>query len=212
MDSRVHPFSRYLASFLLASAAFIVFFAFAYGVAYLNYESISSHTSLIASSVEQFEHILVNFSCNPAVHIAASSRFDLIASKISLLEKRFGKTDYRLASLKINYSDLEYRHFLITERFNLECASDFMTIFFFYSNRNDALERRSERIGFILTALQRTHPDEVMIYSFDADLNSTLVRDLKERYEIDVVPVVVVNGGEPFVPRYLAELEAYLDE
>ena len=210
MDSRVHPLSRYLASFLLASVAFVVFFAFAYGVAYLNYESIGQHTNLIASSVEQFEHVLVNFSCDPAVHLASSSRFDLVASKLSLLEKRFGKTDSRLVSLKINYSDLEYRHFLITKRFNLECASDFMTIFFFYSNRNDALERRSERIGFILTTLQRIHPDKVMIYSFDADLNSTLIRDLKEAHGIDSVPAVVVNGGEPFVPSYLAELEAYL--
>ena len=210
MNNRVHPISRYFASFVLASLAFIVFFAFAYGVSYLNYESIGSHTDLIASSVEQFENVLVNFSCDPAVHLEASSRFDLIASKLSLLEIRFGKTDERIIKVKMNYSDLEYRHFLITERFNRECNSNFTPIFFFYSNKNGLLQSKSERMGFILTTFQRAHPNKVMIYSFDTDLNNTLIRDLKKMYGVDEVPAVSVNGKDAFVPQSIDELEAYL--
>lgn len=212
MDKRQHPVGRYIWAFLIASVAFVIFFAFAYGISYLSYESLGEHTGLIAGSVEQFEDVLANFTCDPSVHLEASSRFDLIASKLSLLEKRFGKNDERLINVKMNYSALEYRHFLITERFNRECDSDFTTIFFFYSNGNGGLQGKSDRMGFILTTLQRIYPDEVMIYSFDANLNSTLIQNLKTTSGVDTVPVVVVNGGEPFAPLDLEDVERYLNE
>jgi hypothetical protein len=210
MDDLAHPIGRYIWAFLIASAAFVIFFAFAQGISYLSYQSLDRHTDLIASSVGQFEDVLANFECDPSLHVEASSRFDLIASKLNLLEKRFGKNDARLVGVKMNYSDLEYRHFLITERFNSECNSNFTSIFFFYSNRNSRIQGQSERMGFILTTLQRTHSNEVIIYSFDADLNSSLIVDLKEEYDIEEVPSIVVNGGEPFVPKDLDELERFL--
>jgi hypothetical protein len=209
--SRAHPIGRYLLAFIIASAAFVVFFALAHGISYLSYQSLDRHTDLIASSVEQFEGVLANFQCDPSLHVAASSRFDLIASKLSLLEKRFGKNDPRLIGVKMNYSDLEYRHFLITQRFNHECdTANFTSIFFFYSNRDRVLQGQSERMGFILTTLQRAYPDKVIIYSFDADLNSSIVTNLKRQYDIGQVPSVVVNGGEAFAPIDLGELERSL--
>lgn len=208
--NRNHPIGRYILAFIVASAAFVVFFAFAHGISYLSYQSLDWHTDLIASSVGQFEGVLANFQCDPSLHVAASSRFDLIASKLSLLEKRFGKGDPRFIGVKVNYSDLEYRHFLITERFNRECDSNFTSVFFFYSNRNGFIQGQSERLGFVLTTLQRTHPNEVIIYSFDADLDSVLITNLKQQYDIENVPVIVVNGRQPFAPEDLEELESYL--
>jgi hypothetical protein len=208
---RPHPLGRYILAFIIASTAFVVFFAFAHGISYLTYQSLDWHTDLIASSVGQFEGVLANFQCDPSLHVAASSRFDLVASKLSLLEERFGKNDPRLIGVKMNYSGLEYRHFLITERFNKECDSaNFTSIFFFYSNRNNGLQAQSERLGFILTTLQRTHPETIIIYSFDSDLDSPLIKNLKQQYKIDEVPVIVVNGGESFVPEDLDDLERYL--
>ncbi|MEK6852323.1 MAG: hypothetical protein AABX59_00435 [Nanoarchaeota archaeon] len=201
---------RIFLAFIISTIVFVLFFIFAYSISYLNYQKISSQSGIIENSIVNFEETLGDFECNNELLIDASERFDDAAQKLNLLEKRFGKQDRRVLELKERYSELEYRHFLITKKFNLECNTSYITVFFFYSNRNDDKEEESERMGFILTAFERREAEKIMIYALDFDLNIGLINGLKEQYNVTRAPFVVINEKDIVYVRHINELEKYL--
>ena len=211
MQTKREPYlERALASFILATIMFIGFFAAAYSVSYINYQIISSQNTLILASITELDKVLAEFKCEQELLVSSSERLDEVASKITLLEKRFGKKDSRVLEQKKLYSELEYRHYQITLNFNGACDSSYVTALFFYSNINGLEEFQSERMGFILTAFEREDADRVMIYSFDYDLESETIASLVKEYNITEVPSVVVDNKVIYV-RNLRDVEPYLN-
>jgi hypothetical protein len=200
---------RLMVSFLLATLVFILFFAFAYLISYINYQQLTSQNNLIEKTVSEFDGVLANFTCDDAKLLEASGKLDTVADKLTLLEKRFGKQDKRVLEQKKIYSELEYRHFKITERFNKECNGTYVRVLFFYSNIGSIKESESDRVGFILTAFERENADRVMIYSFDFDLNSSVIKNITEYYHVTSVPRVVI-GNDQFYPKRIDQLEQYV--
>jgi|SRR3989338_7502096 len=209
MPKRELYLSRYIASFIISTFVFLMFFLIANSVSYLNYREISSENNLILQSISHFDGVLSEFTCNEGLLIDSSDKLDRVASKLTLLEKRFGKKDSRVLEQKKLYSELEYRHFNIVEKFNSVCNNSYVTVLFFYSNLNDR-ESESERMGFILTAFEREDADNVMIYSFDYDLNTSVTASLVMTYNVTRVPVAIVNGRDALYVRNIRELERYL--
>lgn len=200
---------RILFSFIIATTVFVLIFSVAHSFSYMNYQSVSSQTNLISLYLEELDYSLDHFECSDTLLFESSERLDFAGSKLNLLEKRFGKNDERVLEQKNLYSGLEFSHFQIVKKLNSRCDSDFLTFLFFYSNE-DKLQKESERTGFILGTFKQKHPESVMVYSFDFNLDSEIVGRLKDNYNITAVPMIIVNEKDSIVINNIDDLEAYL--
>ena len=193
-------------AFLIATLVFTGIFLFAYSVSYLNYQYIANQNNLIEESIIEIEKYLEE-DCNASLVLQASEKLDVVGVRLDMLEKKFGKTDYRVLEQKKLYSVLEKRHFDIIQKFNENCGANYSTVFFFYSNL-EGYETRNDRVAYILRSLKGLYPDKIMVYSFDYDLDYELINELKEEYGVNSIPSVVFNEGEPFSLENIKQIES----
>ncbi|MAG37855.1 hypothetical protein CMI45_00510 [Candidatus Pacearchaeota archaeon] len=192
MRKRENFLGRLILTFLITTGIFILLFLFAFFVSYTNYQNIERQNNVILDSITELQTLLSDESCDDLILFKASERLDRVGTKLALLELRFGKGDKRVLEQKKLYSDLEFAHFSIVKRFNEECGKEFDTYLFFYSNEGN-LNDASERTGFILDAFKRERGGKVMVYSIDGALDYETIVELKERYGVTDLPVVVIN-------------------
>lgn len=214
MPKRLDPASmllRIILAFLLATLIFVEVFIISYAVSYWNYQGVSNSNNLIKQYLEDFEGYANVTQCNSDVLIEASDKLDRVGSKLNLLESRFGKMDLRVLEQKKLYSELSYRHFEIIRTLKDQCNKNFITILFFYSN-SEELAKESEGMGFILSSFKNEDPSRIMIYSFDADLDSMVIRELTERYNVTGAPVSVVNEDENLAVTNINRLKPFLSD
>ena len=91
---------HYLLAFLIASFLFTLIFLFTYSVSYINYSDISDQNNYISDSILRLQSAIKNNQCATDLLLNASVRLDIVGSRISLLESRFGKTDERVLEQK----------------------------------------------------------------------------------------------------------------
>jgi hypothetical protein len=170
-------------AFILATLLFVGIFILGYTISYQKYQGV-----LLAQ--EQFRYNLLSFeverellegSCDDFNPYLFSAEMDNMGSVIGILEDRLGKQDPQVLDQKRTYSLLEARHFLYIIEHNGVCNNTIPTILFFYSNEEEYKDE-AERVGFMLSSLKKDQ--EVMIYSFDYDLDSSLVTLLKDKYNV----------------------------
>ncbi|MEK6928613.1 MAG: hypothetical protein AABW65_01500 [Nanoarchaeota archaeon] len=187
------PISRYLLALVMATALFVAVFLAVYSISYLNYEETVAEQNIIRTYISDFDSLLIlQKSCDVSVLVQASEKLDRVGWRLSLLETRFGKNDARVLEQKSSYNELEVRHLELVKLFQQQCKIPFVPILFFYSNKEEHKDE-SERVGFVLSTLKRKSPEKVMIYSFDYNLKSELIRELKEKYRVKEAPIVLVN-------------------
>ncbi|MAF50751.1 MAG: hypothetical protein CMH64_01540 [Nanoarchaeota archaeon] len=117
-----------------------------------------------------------------------------LSDKLAFMEDSLGKLNKDVLSLKEYYSLLEVKHWLFLKGVKEECNKEMPVILYFYSNLGDC--SGCERQGFVLTYLKRKSP-ELNIFSFDINLDSAVINDLKELYELEnkELPVLIVNNN-----------------
>lgn len=178
---------------LITIIVFISIFFISYGISYYKSKS-------IAVSQEKIHYSLLNYylknqllvsSCLSPIPSDFSTELDSIGGYITTLEKRFGKTSNEVLEQKKIYSMLELQHYNLIKTYNAECNKNLSIIFFFYSN-NEAFIDSAERRGFILSSL-KTQNKNVMIYSFDYDLNFDIIQLLKKKYNITEPNTILIN-------------------
>jgi len=115
-----------------------------------------------------------------------------MGSNLQFLESKYGSNDPSVTSLKIEYSTLEARDFLLLQKINEECGNPFFTVGYFYSNENCS---SCGEQGDYLTAFRRQHSN-VMVYSFDMDLKnqSFEITLLSSLYNVSSTPTIIANG------------------
>lgn len=205
------PFlGRLLLSFILANIIFIIIIGISFQISNSNYKKISKENNQILKDIENLNNILDQSSlCDDSTILTSSQILDRVGSKLSILETRFGKEDMRVLEQKKLYSEIEFKHFQIIKRLEGRCEKDYLPIFFFYSNQKN-LESESERMGFILGKFKRQNTENVMIYSFDSNLDYSLIRDLKSQHNITSVPIVLINEENLVYIRNIDDLDSYL--
>ena len=211
MEKRIeakHLGRSFLFSFIIATVLFFLIFGIANTFSYMNYKSISENNNAVLENIIKVSDRLENFECEDSLLSESSNDLDNSAFKITLLEQRFGKHDLRVLNIKKLYSELEYTHFNLVNKFKKECGADFVTILFFYVNEDD-FESDNERASYILGAFKESHISGVMIYSFDAELDLNTVKELRKKYNVTYAPVIVVNEGNPFYPKNIDDLREY---
>jgi hypothetical protein len=204
-------FGRMLLAFLLANLIFLGVFLISFYISYQNYEGIAEKNNIIFQDLEKMDNLLKTSSvdCNPQYLSEPSEILDKVGSKISILETRFGKDDPRVLEQKSLYNELEIKHFELVKKMDKLCPEKSTTIFFFYSNEED-LEEESERMGFILSTYKKFDPERIMIYSFDYNMQTDLLSNLKKEHEVAHPPAIIVNEKDQFYLQNIDQLEKYL--
>lgn len=199
---------RLLATFVLATCVFAFLVLVAYGVSYWNYQQTLDRTSQLSVSIMELDKLILESSCDSSVLFQSSQLFDRAASQLRLVEKRFGKYDERVLSQKKLYTELQWRHLAIAQHFKTRCGAEINPFLFFYSNRDAARLRESERMGFILTSFEGRDPLPIVVYSFDVDLDYNLTRQLVNDYNVTRAPIVYYNSTLIY-PRSINDLEGF---
>jgi len=177
----------------------------------LNYQSLTSQNNVIEDNIDEIGSYLNESSCQNPLLFESSRRLDDVVVKLNLLEERFGFDDERVLEQKELYSMLELRHLDIIRGLDEECNVGFVTVLFFYSNEG-RFKDASERVSYILTTFKRMDSERIMIYSFDSNLDSPFVINLKNIHNITDVPIVVVNEEDVLRITHINNLTVYLED
>jgi hypothetical protein len=184
---------RYLYAFLIA--AFLILFGFlaSYSISgfELNNFKDSQQDLYYDFYKTKLQSDLFNFTdCSSSLENMGTT-LDFEGAMISSLEQQFGKDSERLDEGKKYYYLLELSHFDFVKSVNKKCDFDANFIFFFYSNSENELDN-AERIGRILTYVKKEKPN-TFIYSFDSNSEDSIVKLLKEEYDVGSFSTVIIN-------------------
>ena len=204
--------TRYLLSFIIGTIIFILAFMAVYSISYFEYQKISNQQSDLAYSI--FEDKISNSFfgrdiCSDQSYKEISEDLGFQGRIIDDLERKFGKNDPRVLSRKKFYTLVLLEHFEFANNINKECGTNIHTILFFYSNKEE-YSKESEDMGRILGYISEQH-DDLVIYSFDVNLNSSLIDSVKEKYDINF-PIELVIDGKYNIEKLnnVDEIEKYL--
>ncbi len=161
------------------------------GVKFNNLQTMSQdlRTDIITLELQQ-DLIEVN-PCETQGIQPLSEQLYTLGSRLDFMETRLGKKDPDVIQLKEYYSLLELRHWLFMSRFKQECEQNSTLILYFYSNLDDC--PRCEEQGYVLSYLHDKY-SELMVYSFDINMDNLALETVKGKFSINTAPVVVVNG------------------
>ncbi len=195
MQSRkIQSKKRYLQAFIIGTLIFLSGFLITYGISILEYQRISNLQD--ETSYEIFKDKLSYSLFNKSIctneslrQISQDLRFQ--GTIINDLEEKFGKNHPRVLFRKKFYTLIELEHFEFVNQLNKQCGKNLTTILFFYSNQPDDLGK-SEDAGRILDTIYQKNSN-LIIYSFDINLESDLIKQLKKEYNIETSPTAIIN-------------------
>ncbi len=93
--------------------------------------------------------------------------------------------------LKVQYTTLSIRTWLLMEKVRKSCPGDLSTILYFYSSKScrDCLSQ-----GVVLDAIKKEYGMRVMIFPIDKDLEHPGVHSLSAYFNVTTAPTLVVNS------------------
>jgi hypothetical protein len=119
-----------------------------------------------------------------------------LGSEMSRLETRLGKEDTFVVNQKEYYSLVQLRTWLVLKELKERCNSDQILILFFYTNQKDDSKGNyltSEDQGYILNKVYEWGPERVGIFSFDINIDDPALNTLKEMYNVEKAPTLIIN-------------------
>lgn len=135
----------------------------------------------ILASETQFA-LLKDSSCKAIDHSTAfSEELSSLTQKLSYMEENLGTHNPEVISLKKYYSLLQVKDYLLVKQVREKCGVKPITIIYFYSNEGDCDD--CVREGYVLTKLRQEFP-ELRIYSFDYNLDLSVVKTMKSIYGV----------------------------
>lgn len=210
--------NRYLVSLLIATCVFVLIFAISYSISYFELQRVSNLQVGVGYDIfnDKLDYSLFNGSiCDDKSLDKVSQDLGFQGRIIDDLERRLGKQNENVLLRKQFYSLIELEHFEFVRDFNKNCVKPWTkekkisTIFFFYSN-NESYLKDSEEAGRILGVVYERNED-IIIYSFDVDLQSSLVDKLEGKYGITESPTIVINEKTKIkLPANIDEIEKHL--
>jgi len=203
---------RYVVSFFVACLIFLIIFGVSYSLSYFELQRVSYLQD--SSAYQIFEDKLIadffnEDNCNLSLFSKISQDLNFHGRIMDDLEKKFGKGDKDILFRKNFYSLVEVEHFDFVNEFNLRCNASFIPLLFFYSNEPSKVED-SEFVGGLISSISSKN-SKVMVYSFDINLESDIVKRLKLKYNITESPTVIVGNNLIFHPRNSDNIEKFIN-
>lgn len=204
---------KYLFTLLLTSAIFVTaFFASTYfsSMRTQNVKEIQDTIAIdILSSETQFD-LLKEIPCSNVNETMLSEQLSELGEKLSHTEGERGSDDATVVYLKKYYSLLQIKDYLLSKKLAEKCGQAKKSVFviYFYTNKRDCID--CGRQGYVLTRLKQIYP-ELRVYSFDYDLDLSVIDSLKAIYKIDeALPALIVEDKLYAGFKTIEELEALL--
>lgn len=203
---------RYIVSFLIGTVVFILVFALTYSLSYLEFRRVSDLQVDISYEIfkDKLDYSLFNEPiCTNESFERVSRNLGFQGRIIDDLERKLGKQNEKVLFRKKFYTLIELEHFDFINLLNEKCDRNVQTILFFYSNEGSNT-KDSEDAGKLLSVVH-SKTENLMIYSFDINLDSDLIEKLKEKYDVERSPTMIINGEFRVEnPQNLLDVEVYL--
>jgi len=114
-----------------------------------------------------------------------------IGEQIKYIETEKGMSD---RMLKVKYSDLEFRDYLLASYVSQNCDRKIHIILYFYSNDEKKCQKCSEQSKELFKVRKRLKSDvDIRIYNFDTDVDSGVINVLEQKYNISSYPSLVID-------------------
>jgi hypothetical protein len=184
----------------IALAVFIACFIFTFGIlaGYFGRSilessiiSIQDSTKNELLSIETISLLDAQYPCSTSILDTTSGKLNDLGSLISTLEDKQGKNNPDVLEIKKLYNLVEIRHMLLLMDREKNCNQTYNIFLFFYSNKQEC-KSEVDKWAFILGYI-RKNEDTARVYSYDIDLNSELVKVLKDEYKISGCSGVILN-------------------
>jgi hypothetical protein len=121
-----------------------------------------------------------------------TSKLDELGQKLSYTQSQLGTNNPEVVALARQYTLLEIRDYLITQKIKDACRTKTVTVLYFYSNKGDCAD--CDKAGYALSYLHDTYPN-LRVYSFDYDLDLGALSTLKSQSKLTgELPAFVING------------------
>jgi glycerophosphoryl diester phosphodiesterase len=198
MNRSIQNKKRYLYAIIIGTVIFLIGFGITYSVAYIEYQRVIGLQDPVSYQIFQDKMQFTMFEKD----ICSNDSFEQISQDLAIqggfigdLEHKLGKNNQNVLFRKKFYSLIQLEHFEFVKTINEECNKNTNTILFFYSNEEKDLEK-SEEVGRILGALYQQNKDNLIIYSFDKNLDSEIIRSLNKEYSITGPMTIIVNENQ----------------
>jgi len=203
---------RYLWALIIGTIIFLLVFLISNGISFLEFQRISNLQDSIAYKIFE-DKLSVSFFNQP---VCANESFNKISQDLGFqgkiindLETKFGKNNEQVLQRKKFYSLIELEHFEFVKSRIENCGLSTNTILFFYSNEDKEIEQ-SKDVGKLLDEVYSRN-NNIVIYSFDINLNSSLIKDLVEKYKVKSSPSLIINENSTIIePIRIENVEKFL--
>jgi len=207
---------KYAFAFLITAAIFATAFYISTLFDHARVASIQTTEDKISIDILSLEtqfDLVSDVSCSALEnHTVLPSEINTLASRLASAEQSLGDNNEQVIQLKEQYSLLEIKDYLITERVKERCgaAKAPVSVLYFYSNEGNCTS--CQDAGFALDALREEFPS-LRVYSFDYNLplgaEETLISLLKLEPK---PPVFVIDGVTHYGFDTLDALRRYLPQ
>ncbi len=161
-------------------------------------DAIQSQLATDTLSVETQFALLENAPCaDLTVGTDLTQEVSSLGDRLNAAESRLGSDNAEVVRLKKQYTLLQIRDYILTQRIADTCDIEPVTALYFYSNEAGACES-CDRASYALSYLRQTYP-QLRVYSFDYNLDlgalKTLiaVEKVEERF-----PAFVIEGERSY--------------
>lgn len=153
-------------------------------------EQMQEEIRIDLANIETEYALLINNPCDLARLDTLNIRLSELEPKMAYMESKNVYESTSIENLKKYYSILEVKHFLIVKEINQKCEENLIPILYFYSN--EKCDRCTDQ-GIVLDNLRENSEKRIVTYSFDIDLDLSLIRTLQKIYNVSSVPTIVIN-------------------
>ena len=188
---------RYLLAFLIGTFIFINGFVLTNIILSIQFDRVSQFQERTSYAIfkDKLDYTLFNGDlCSTNSFNKISQDLGYQGASIGDLEEKLGKNNKEVQFRKEFYSIVELEHFEYINNVNRECEENFTTILFFYSNKRSDLDK-SEKVGRFLD-LVRERNTNLVVYSFDLNLDSEIIASLIKLYEVEDSPTIIINNND----------------
>jgi len=194
MMKRMVSTGRYVQTLIIAVSIFVLGFFLGFYISEMRMESmLSRYEDLrlkITGAILQGSVLEGELCKYDVLGITGKEKVEL-GKEVQEMEDTRGKTDEEVLRLREDYSLLSLNQLLLVEKWNKECSKNISVIIFFYSNTKNVTD--SDNQGFVLDYIYAKYPDKISTYVFDVDIENPAIDVLMKKYNISVVPTLVIN-------------------
>jgi hypothetical protein len=206
-------YKKYIFTFIITAAIFFVAFSmsnYSNQKRIQNIESIEDKIALDLLSSETQFNLFKEFSCKGVDNPVLSSELNSIAEKLAYAEQNLGTANPEVIRLKKYYSVLEVKDYLLMQQMDQKCNQKPLFILYFYSNQGDCIDCIKQ--GYVLTDLRNEYP-ELRVYSFDYNLDYSIIKTLRSFFKIEnTLPAMVIGDNTHYGFKSREDIEKLIPE